>query len=400
MNLSIRSATAEDLPEIARVDALSFGDIFSEADMADAFAGVDLSRFLLASSDGELVGIAGDYPLSMTLPGGAQPEVPGVTWVSVAPNRRRQGVLRTLLHTQFENFRDSGYPVAALTASQGGIYGRFGYGPASLSRRTIVDPRRAQLIEAGDASRVELLNAEGARRRAPELHERWRRLVPGAVSRSEARWDTMFRDRESRRGGLSPNFYLVHPDGFIAYRTKTDWAHGHPQHLGVITDYFPVTAQAHSDLWEVLFGLELFGRIESYFVPIDDPLPFKLRDPRQLRTAELNDGMWIRPIDVAAALQARTYQVEVDACLAVVDPVFGDGRYRLRGGPDGASCARTEDLPDVSLPASALGACYLGGTRLSVLRAAGALDCEDAALLRRLDAAFQANRAPFHGTGF
>jgi predicted acetyltransferase len=133
---------------------------------------------------------------------------------------------------------------------------------------------------------------------------------------------------------------------------------------------------------------------------LDDPLPQLLDDPRQLRTVALRDGMWVRLLDVPASLAARRYEVEFEAVLGVSDPLYGDANYRLRGGPDGASCARTDCSPDVRLGVQALGAAYLGGPRLSFAAAGGLLECSDQRLLRRLDLAFLADRVPFHGTGF
>jgi predicted acetyltransferase len=399
MDLTIRTAIKEDLDEIVRLDGISFGAQYTEEDIADAFDRVDLSRFLLATDNDRVVGIAGDYPFSMTVPGGAV-EVPGVTWVSVVPTHRRRGVLRQLMHRQLRDYAAEGAPLAILTASEGGIYRRFGYGVATTVRRTVLDRRRALLTVPADAGRVEVLPADQARTRLPSLHERWRTQVPGGLSRNEAWWDTLFNDRQSMRGGMSGKFYLVHRDGYITYRVKEDWADGQPKHQCWITDYAPITEQAHADLWQLLLGMDLFGTIESHQVPVDDPLPFKLDDFRQVRTVAVNDGVWGRPIDVAATLSARTYGVEIDAVLEVTDPLFGDGQYWLRGGPDGATCSRVSRPATVRMSIDSLGASYLGGHRLLTLASAGSVKADDRAQLTRLDRAFLTDRAPLHGTAF
>jgi predicted acetyltransferase len=198
---------------------------------------------------------------------------------------------------------------------------------------------------------------------------------------------------------MSPQFHLVHADGYVSYRIKANWNDGDPRHLAWITDYVIGTPRAHRDLWQVLLGLDLVGSIESYRIPIDDPLPYLLDNGRQVRTTNVGDGVWVRPLDAAAMLSARTYAVDVSAVLEITD---GDDRSRLclEGGPGGATCEPTSRAPDVSLDVAALGSLYLGGNRVAPLVAAGRVSGGDAALLTRLDRALLADVAPRHGTGF
>jgi predicted acetyltransferase len=400
VDIQIRPAAQTDLDEIARLDGAAFGFQYSEQEIADALMIVDLDHFLVATEGAQIVGITGDYPVTMTGPGGRGIDVPGVTWVSVRATHRRRGVLRAMMEHQLRGYADRGDALAILTASEGGIYGRFGYGPATNMRKTVVDRRFATLTEVVDTGTVELATATQARAHAPEVHRRWREQVPGAISRTDAWWDFLFLDRDFQRGGMSGLFFLLHPDGYLSYRVKADWADGHPRHTCWIVDYFIATPRAHSAIWQVLLGMDLFGTIESHQIPIDDPLPFKLTDYRQLRTVALNDGVWVRPIDVASSLCSRTYGVECEAVIEVADELFGDGRYLLHGGPDGAMCSPTDRAADVRLSVASLGSAYLGGNRLLTLAAAGRVEAADQALLARLDRAFLADRAPFHGTAF
>ena len=110
-----------------------------------------------------------------------------------------------------------------------------------------------------------------------------------------------------------------------------------------------------------------------------------------------SDLVWVRPLDVCALLGGRSYALEVEVVLQVADPLLGDGSYLLKGGPDGATCTRTERAADVALGVGALGAVCLGGTRLATLARAGVVRGADDAL-RRLDLALLADRLPFHGT--
>jgi predicted acetyltransferase len=311
-------------------------------------------------------------------------------------------VLRALMERQLRDFAAEGVPAAILTASEGGIYGRFGYGPATSVRHTVLDRRTTRLSRpAPDAgAEVRLLTAEQARTVVPELHRRWREQVPGALDRTESWWDHLFRDREYNRGGLSARFYLVHPDGYLSYRVKHNWNDGFPAHTCWIGDYALSSTEAHAALWQVLFGMDLFANIESLQIPADDPLPFLVTDFRQVRTTAVKDGIWIRPVDAAAMLAARSYQVEIDTVVQVCDPLLGDSTVALTGGPDGADARPTDRAAQVSFSLAGLGSAYLGGHRLQTLARAGLVRCDDPGLQARLELAFATDRAPMYGTDF
>jgi len=145
-------------------------------------------------------------------------------------------------------------------------------------------------------------------------------------------------------------------DGAVSYRVKNQWDQGEPDGDCEIVDYVPGSPDAHAALWQTLLGLDLGARINSYRVPLDDPLPDLLTNPRAVDTTHWADGVWVRPTDVPALLGGRRYGVEVD--------------------------------------------CVLGGVRFGRLRRAGRVSCPDDALARRLELALLADREPFPMTQF
>lgn len=393
MDIQLRQAGPDDYRELARIDGISFGVVYSEQDHTDAFT--EPPSFLVATEADQIVGAVGHYRFDMTLPGGAVIDVPGVTWVSVLPTHRRRGLLSALMRKQLGGFAEAGETLAILTASEGGIYRRFGYGPATRKVKTVIDRRLTSLLDPVDASEVRYLAPEQASTVIPELHRRWCAVTPGALSRTELLWDKMFSDRESSRGGLSQKFYLVHPDGYLSYRVAEQWVDGRPANRCQIVDYRCITDQAHAALWQVLLGLDLFATIESWELPTDDHLPFLLSDPRQVQVQAGSDGVWLRPVDVAATLAGRRYPVELEVVLDVAGQ-----RVALTGGPDGASCVRTDRAAEAQLDLSTLGSAYLGTHRMRTLARAGLLETVDDRLLGRLDLAFGAERAATYGTAF
>jgi predicted acetyltransferase len=394
----LRRATAGDLRALADVDGRGFGMQQTDEELEHFRPLFEPDRFLLACDpeSGTILGVTGSYALDVTLPGGAVLPAPGVTWVSVDPTMRRRGILRAMFAEQHAGFVADGLALALLTASEGTIYGRFGYGVTTVNRSFEITRRRAEFrADAPDPGGVRYVDKETARKLAPELHQRWCAVTPGAVSRNDAAWDSHLRDEERWRGGGSPLFYLVHADGFASYRVR--WS----DNSANVVDLFAATDEAYVALWRVLLGLDLVEKVTGWkSLALDDPLPLLLTDARQVQTTGVQDGLWSRVLDVPAALAARTYAVEIDVVLDVHDDfLHRGGRVRLQGGPEGATCTPTEASADLVLPVATLGPLLFGGGRASTYaragRAAGA-----PGVLRRVDAAFATDREPLHGTGF
>ncbi|MHA6625623.1 GNAT family N-acetyltransferase [Pseudonocardia sichuanensis] len=396
--VDLRPAVAADLPVIAEVDGRAFGMHYSETDLDDVRLLFEPDRFLLArDGDDTVVGVTGSFPFDVTLPGGGSVAAAGVTWVSVAVTHRRRGILRAMLTAQHRGFVADGLALSLLTASEGGIYGRFGYGIATEHRAVEIDRRRAALrADVVDPGGVREVGTAELRRLAPDIHRRWVALTPGALSRSDGWWDTLLADREHQRHGATPLFHLVHPDGYVSYRRDN------ATRTCRIVEVITASDEAYVALWSTVLALDLVDTVSYRKMATAEPLAHLLADPRQLRTVEQRDGMWARVLDVPAALAARRYAVEVDVVLDVHDPFLDrGGRFRLRGGPDGAECVPADGgAPVVGVGMAALGTLLLGGGHAGALARAGLLAADDPAALRRLDAAFRADRTPQHGTEF
>jgi predicted acetyltransferase len=109
-----------------------------------------------------------------------------------------------------------------------------------------------------------------------------------------------------------------------------------------------------------------------------------------------SDHVWLRVLDVPAALTARRYTTAGSVVLEVVDPLgYAAGRFALEGGPEGASCVATDATPDLVVPVGALGAAYVGGTSWSRLAAAGWVDEAHDDAVATASAMFTSARAPW-----
>src|ERR1700754_3641140 len=175
-SVEIRSATDADWPAIALLDATSFGR-FGHPESLNVWRSLIATDGTVLACDGpDVVGMAHYLDLHLTVPGGAVLPMAGVTIVGVAPTHRRRGILRAMYTELHDRIAAAGYPLAGLTASEGGIYGRFGYGPATIEQALTVDRRFVRFRDdAPDPGGVRVVRAVDHRDELEDIYERWRR---------------------------------------------------------------------------------------------------------------------------------------------------------------------------------------------------------------------------------
>jgi predicted acetyltransferase len=137
-------------------------------------------------------------------------------------------------------------------------------------------------------------------------------------------------------------------------------------------------------------------RVEARQRPVDDALLHLLVDPRAAAPS-VSDGLWVRLVDLPAALTARRYLTEVDVVLEVTDAFApgNAGRWRLRADPSGSECTATRGSADLVLDVRELGSTYLGGESVLALAAAGLVGEERPGSLAAAAAAFAWPVAPY-----
>lgn len=377
--MTVDSASEGDWAGMYFLAGASFTD-FIGAESANALRTLVPAEGAVVVRDGpDVVGMALYMDLQLTVPGGAVLPTAGLSFVAVAPTHRRRGLLRAMCTELHCRIAASGYPVAALHASEGGIYGRFGYGPATVLHELTID-RRFAAFHAGNAdgsqgAPVRLVRPDDHRAELEAIYERWRKQVPGGLLRPKVLWDGLLTER---RPGEHESFALLHPDGYALYQVdRTDLK------LARVGELRALSGDAHAALWRALLGLDSMERVSILTHP-DDPLPFLLTDTRLARTTWRQDGMWLRIVDVPAALEARSYAREI----ATVLEVSGAGRFALVIRDGRARCTPTDAEPELELGRDVLGSLYLGAHRASTLAAANRLRAKDSELVRRLDAVF------------
>ena len=355
-------------------------------------------RMHAAFSDGAIVGGAGAFTFSMTVPGGDVPTA-GVTVVGVYPTHRRRGVLRSLMRAQLDDAHERGEPIAALWASEETIYGRFGYGIASWCGDISLAHEYTSFAQPFEPSgTIRFVEPEEAVEALPPLFERIRLDWPGMFSRNRLWWEHReIDDPEDRRDGAGPKRWVVHErdgtiDGYGVYRHKPGWDEGSATGELRVLEALGATPEALRDLWAYVLAIDWKATVKSWLLPLGHPLFLLLATPRRMRF-RLGDCLWVRIVDVGAALSARRYLADGALVLEIEDEFcpWNEGRWKLEGG----AAERTEDAADLRLPIQSLGSAFMGGVSFSDLARAGRVDELEPGALVRADASFGWDRHPW-----
>lgn len=369
---------------------------------------VENDRFFGFTVGNRWVSTCGAFTRTMTVPGGADVPVAAVTVVTVHPPFRRRGLLSQMMKHQLQDVANRGEPLAALWASESLIYGRFGYGPAASRARLSGNARRLHFLPGVSATgSVDEVTKEQFLAAAPALHAAGRRQRPGGLNRDTKWWEFPLFDLEFARGGASELRYLLHyndsgdADGFATYRFKEDYGPTEPAGEIRVGELHADDPGAYAGLWRYLLDLDLARSYLLRNAPVDEPLRHLVADARAVVT-EITDNIYLRIVDVVAALQARRYAAEIDTVIEVADPLLpaNSGRYRLRAGAHGATVTRVKTAPDLSLSILELGTGYLGGVPLSDLHRVGRVTEHRAGAVDAASTAFGWHRAPWCADNF
>jgi predicted acetyltransferase len=393
--------TVSDTPEF--IEAMTaIGQYFGwhpTTEQAERFLkNLDRDRMLVARENGTVAGGAGAFTFDLSIPGGSVATA-GVTVVGVYPTHRRRGVLREMMRRQLDDVHERGEPLAALWASEETIYTRFGYGMASLQGEMSLPRAHAGFALPHErTTALRLVDAKEARDLFPPVWDRVREQRPGIFARTPEWWEhRVVADPEEWRFGGGPKRFVVAerdgaPEGYAVYRHYSKFEDGVSRStLGVI-EAFGATPDATADVWRFLGDVDWLETITAQLIPIDHPLLLLLATPRRMKY-RVGDGIWIRLVDVGAALSARGYRGEGGVVFDVRDQFcpWNEGRWRLEGG----QAERTDADADLALDVRELGSVYLGGFTFAELAAARRVEELRGGALARADDLFRTDVHPW-----
>lgn len=320
------------------------------------------------------VGHAGAFRFDTVVPGGRTLATAGVTRVGVRPTHRRRGILSALMTDLLTQARDEGRPLATLRASEGVIYGRFGYGIAGESNAVEVLCRRALPMRGAADGSLRILPRSELLTTVPALYATLIAGRVGAITR-----DAWYHQRQlgDALEGDTASFVVVHSnadgtdDGFAYYTVK--WKEStfeEPTAECELFDLWGSTPAVELALWQYLTSLDLIDTIVCEGRPLDEAVRHAVADPRSVVAKVRYDEQWVRLVDVESALSARSYNDGSAVAIAVTDPMFpaNTGTYVV---DPAAGCRRADPSPaDLDVDIGTLGALYMGSIPWAEMAAA------------------------------
>lgn len=406
----LRTPTEAEFGRFISPLSIAFNHRMSDAEIEVERRTTELDRFVGALDGEAVVGCGGAFSFRLTVPGG-EVGAAGITGVGVLPSHRRRGILRAMMGWWFDQARERDEPVAILWASEAAIYQRFGYGQAT--QQTFMDAAKDRirfLRPVETPGRIRIVEPDEALRLFPPVYELLRPRVPGSIARTEAMWrEGLLADHEWTRHDNGDKVLVVlerdgAPQGYVIYRQRGDWDTTGPKGVLTALEVTALDAVTEQALWQWLFSVDLIGTVRVWRGPAPHPLQLMVTEPRRLAVT-VNDGTWLRIIDLAGALAARTYGGAGTLVMDVTDEFCPSnaGRWRLSvTGAGRAGVARVEASAevDVALDISDLAAVYLGAFRFADLAAAGRVRPCRAGGVETADALFSTPQRPTNATMF
>ncbi|HEX7165944.1 MAG TPA: sterol carrier protein domain-containing protein, partial [Acidimicrobiales bacterium] len=175
--------------------------------------------------------------------------------------------------------------------------------------------------------------------------------------------------------------------GYARYVIERDWRADGPANALYVGSVMGTTPAATAALWRHLLELDLVVSWSWFHAPVFDPLPLLADDLRRVQRA-IGDGLWVRLVDVPAALSARAYATDLDCVVEVADEFcpWNAGVWHLDAG--GCTRAAAGARSDLTLTSTALASAYLGGVTVADLVRAGHATARSDEVAHRLSTAF------------
>ncbi|MFI1102666.1 GNAT family N-acetyltransferase [Streptomyces melanogenes] len=409
MTVDVRALDPADFDQWYGVVERVFGATPEDPELEEFWRTViDPARCLAAYEESTVVGTTQTFALPISVPGGGFVPTGAVSAVGVAATHRRRGILTSMIRSQLDVLREEGVPLAVLTASEPGIYGRYGFGLATQQMSLEIDSSRVrvEVPEGGDDVTLRYASLAEAASVCEDLYGRAVGTRAGMFLRTPGWERHPLLDPAGMRDGGSPAQCVLASRGgevvgYVRFHTKPVWDAAGPKGVVTLRDINADSPAVYGALWRFLCDIDLMSTVKAGNRPVDDPLLHLVSDVRRCGV-RVRDGLYVRLVDIGAGLSSRSYSSPVDLVFDVSDSFCGwnAGRWRLSGDGKGAVCSRTADAADAALSVRDLGAVFLGGVSLSALASAGRVRELREGALTEASAAFTTPVAPWLPHGF
>ncbi|NNG34436.1 GNAT family N-acetyltransferase [Nakamurella aerolata] len=373
-----------------------------------AAADIEDSAFhpMAAFVDGQCVGASATISFDVTVPGGRTMPMAGVTATGVIATHRRRGHLRRMMQAMFVSALERSEPLAMLSASEGSIYGRFGFSVATYRSRLEIGRHEAEFLPApADTGSLELVDATVARSVWPEVHRPVRANRVGELRPLASHWSSL---SDSAAGTSGPLRFLIHrsaegvADGIANFRLP--WSATERDAGTLIIEALEATdSQAYRALWQLLLDFDLTRTVVAPGRPRQEPLTWMLTNPRAVRVTRQSDNLWARLLDVPTALAGRAYANEESITLRIPDDPMcpqNVGTWELKTRGQRPTCVPVDRVPDAVLSIQAISSLFFGGVSAHDLAYAGQIKANSLDAVDRISRLFSIDPLPHNSFGF
>jgi predicted acetyltransferase len=381
MSVEIRVCPPDRFVDMLKTAEVAFGEDLPDEMIGRVERVADKERWF-ASFDGDrIVGTSGVFSLRLSVPGGELP-TGGVTFVTVLPSHRRRGLMSGMMRRMVDDCHLRGEPLAALWAAEGAIYQRFGFGLATMCCNLEAEMKSVGFArEWPREGSCRLLPVGEGRDLVAPVYEAARSGRAGFLARTPDWWTGILPLAEKdSRGGEARRLVVYEtadgPEAYAVYKTKPEWNSRGPAGALTVEEAIASTPRGTREIWRYLLEVDLVRTLKAGRLPYDHPLFALAAEPRRLGTT-LGDGLWLRIVDAAAALEGRTYGVggrgngRLTVDLRDEYCPWNAGRWSLDVADGRARATRTEGEADLAMDAGDLGSLFLGGVTATALAASG-----------------------------
>ena len=187
-------------------------------------------------------------------------------------------------------------------------------------------PRERSTFHALPAAsgRVRLVSPTAAEQYVAPVYERMAAVTPGMFERSSDWWrNRTLADPDWQRGssGELQCAILEHdgrPTAYALYRMNGAFERGIQSGAVAVIEAIGDSPQATAAIWRYLFDIDWMARVRAWLLPLDHPLLLLLAELSRLGFS-LRDGVWVRLIDLRAALSARSFRPQGSVVIEVAD---------------------------------------------------------------------------------
>ena len=366
MAIEIRPARGDELDQLGLLTSYVYGGAFGDGP-DNLPAQSQRPEWTLCAFDGaKMVSSFSTLPFTMRANGKAT-ALGGVSVVGTLPEYRRRGLVRKITTQAFADMREKGQSVAALWASQAAIYQRYQYALATQLRHYSIDTVDIAFHDDdGGSGRVTRTDATAGLDVIREIYKTFIADKTCYLHRARVMWANNALQPSEQDGPVEVAVCYDTTDtpcGYVVYTLRSGKVDHEARSQQIkVRDLAWLTPDAYRSLWSFLARHDLVGRVTWDSAPLDDPAMEYFREPRMLHTRD-NEGIWLRVVDVAPALEGRGYDTSAKIVIGIADDSltpWNGGSYELEVSPTGARVSKGDATPDVVLSLKTLASLYCG----------------------------------------